>query len=284
MLDEKKKTQTKIFIYWTLAIISISSIIITIYATTEKFDKQYVSSSTMSGKKIKQVMFGSDCEQVSENVKNEISKIEEIISYEIYGSDIEKINKSQGKWVKVNKLTIETLEKVINISKHTLGAFDPTYLNLLDLYKNSNNFSSDSLTQQLNNTNYNFIEIDNEYNRVRVRNKDTRITLNDIFDGIACSKAIEIYKNSKIDKAIVQVGNTTGYFNYTDENSQYLKDGFLCTLDENETIINPKTGKLSKENLPFSFFYPDGITACILARACAVLNKNDAKKISNFFV
>lgn len=228
-------------------------------------------------------MFGHNCDKVAEKVKNEISKIEEIISSEIYGSDVEKINKSEGKWVKVNKLTIEILEKVLNISKYTHGIYDPTCLNLVNIYRNQKNISKDDLQRELKKTNYKFIKIDKEYSRVKIENDGTFLTLDDILDGLFCNKAIEIYKNSKISKALVKIGSTTGYFNYTEEKNTEPKNGFICDLSGSEIVVNSKTGELSSS--PYSFYHPtDGIIANILARTCVFLDEKESKNLKNFFV
>lgn len=283
MIKEYKKNTKQNFAYWIIIIFSISLAIVLLYTTTEKFDKQYISSSTISGKKIHQIMFGHNCDKVAEKVKNEISKIEEIISYEIYGSDVEKINKSEGKWVKVNKLTIEILEKVINISKYTHGIYDPTCLNLVNIYRNQKNISKDDLQKELKKTNYKFIKIDKEYGRVKIENDGTFLTLDDILDGLFCNKAIEIYKNSKISKALVKIGSTTGYFNYTEEKNTEPKNGFICDLSGSETVVNSKTGELSKS--PYSLYHPtDGIIANILARTCVFLDEKESKSLKDFFM
>ena len=283
LIKENKESTRKNFVYWIIIIFSISLAIVVFYITTEKFDKQYISSSTISGKKIHQVMFGYNCDKVAEKVKNEISKIEEIISSEIYGSDVEKINKSEGKWVKVNKLTIEILEKVINISKYTHGIYDPTCLNLVNIYRNHKNISKNDLQKKLEKINYKFIKIDKEYNRVKIENEGTFLTLDDILDGLFCNKAIEIYKNSKISKALVKIGNTTGYFNYAEEKNTEPKNGFTCNLSKSEIVVNSKTGELSSS--PYSLYHPtDGIIANILARTCVFLDEKESKNIKNFFM
>ena len=283
MIKEHKKNTKQNFAYWIIIIFSISLAIVLFYTTTEKFDKQYISSSTISGKKIHQIMFGHNCDKVAEKVKNEISKIEEIISSEIYGSDVEKINKSEGKWVKVNKLTIEILEKVLNISKYTHGIYDHTCLNLVNIYRNQKNISKDDLQRELKKTNYKFIKIDKEYSRVKIENDGTFLTLDDILDGLFCNKAIEVYKSSKISKALVKIGSTTGYFNYTEEKNTEPKNGFICDLSGSEIVVNSKTGELSSSS--YSLYHPtDGIIANILARTCVFLDEKESKNLKNFFM
>ena len=66
-------------------------------------------------KKFSQIVYGKNCEYVTNLVKNEVSKIEEILSCDFYGSDVEKINNAHGKWVKVNDITIKVQQKLIGI-------------------------------------------------------------------------------------------------------------------------------------------------------------------------
>ena len=286
-MENTKKFYLKPFLYWTIIVAFIASIITFFYNNIEKFDNQQSNFSTISGRKISQTLVGSDCERVSEKVRNEISNIEKKISHDFCNSYIDLLNNSNGAWVDLDDFTIDILEKIIRISRKTNGLYDPTYLTLIKMYdQNSEKDISDStILEELQKVNFNFIEIDKQNNRARINGYGTLLTLNDIIDGIACNIAINFYKNSKINKAMIQVGNCTGYFNYSDKKEdQNVQNGFICTLDKSQRIINPNSGRIITKYLPKSFYHQsDGIIACILARICASVDEKESSKVVKLF-
>ena len=213
----EKNIKFKPFIYW-ITIISLVSILISLtYINTEKLDKQYTSFCTDSGKQVEQYIYGPDSQKISECIKNEIINLENNLSSDVPFSDISRINNAKGKWVNVSLESIKYIEKSISMAKESNGKYDPTYLS--NLYKGNERIPEYILSKEMKKVNFNYIEIDKSHNRVRINNEGTILSLNSIMDEILCEKAIEIYKNSRINKAMIQIGKCTGYFNYPDENN-----------------------------------------------------------------
>lgn len=280
-MEKSKKLQLHRFIYWIIIVAFIAIITTFFYINIEKFDNQEFSFSTISGKKISQTLVGSDCYQVSEVVKNEISNMEKKLSHNFCDSDIDRLNNSNGNWVSLDDDTIEILDKIIRISRKTHGFYDPTHLVLINFYDQNSSEKMDDkiLSEKLKKVNFNFIEIDKANHRARINENGTVITLDDIIDGLACNFAIDFYKKSKINKAIIQVGTCTGYLN-SDDNPNNIKDGFICNLSESERIINPNSGRVITRYLPKSFYHPsDCVIACIMARICASNDDDKSSKI-----
>lgn len=284
-MEKSKKIQLSQFIYWIITIASIATITIFLYINIEKFDNQVSNFSTVSGRQVSQNLVGSDCDQISEFVNKEISNIEKKLSHNFCDSDIDRLNNANGNWINLDNHTIEILDKIIKISRKTHGFYDPTYLNIINLY-DQNNYSTienKQLSEELKKVNFNFVEIDKENSRARINGQGTLLTLNDIIDGIACNFAIDFYKKSKINKAIIKVGTCTGYLN-SDDNSNNIKDGFVCNLSESEKIINPNSGEIVSKYLPKSFYHPSDCTiACVMARICASNDENQSSKIIKLF-
>ena len=280
-MEKSKKFQLHRFIYWIVIIASIAIITTFFYINIEKFDNQEYCFSTISGKKVSQALVGSDCDYVSEFVKNEISNMEKKLSHNFCDSDIDRLNNSNGNWINLDDYTIEILEKMLRISRKTHGFYDPTHLVLTNFYNQNSSAKIDDkmLSEELKKVNFNFIEIDKANHRVRINENGTVITLDDIIDGLACNLAIDFYKKSKINKAIIQVGTCTGYLN-SDDNSNNIKNGFICSLSESECIINPNSGKIISKYLPKSFYHPsDCVIACVMARICASNDEEKSSKI-----
>ncbi|MCL2311634.1 MAG: FAD:protein FMN transferase [Firmicutes bacterium] len=294
-IEKFKKKNLKYFTYWILILIAITSSVLIIFILIEKNSKQYVDSSLFMDKKVHQILFGPNSERISENVKSEISKLEECISHEIYGSDIERINSASGKWVKVQKITIDTLYKLIDISRRSRGIFDPTYLSLIKLYGSEfgqiKDIDQEKLDKILKTVDYKLIKIDSELNRVKIDNEVTKITLNDALEGLACEKAIEIYKNSKINQAIISIGNTTGYFKSKHSkkpNNAPVSDGFISIFENSDNnnykVINARTGKIKNIIETNLVFHPtSGVISSILSRLYSLLTQEEIQEIFRFY-
>ncbi len=264
-----RKLSFKNYFYLLFATSVTVAIVITSFFLTEKSKKQYTSTSSLMNKKLHQVIYGKDCEEILEIVKKESSKIEETLSFDFYGSDIEKINNSGGKWVKVSDITINTLQKLINISYHTGGIFKPFYIN-----------KNDEDANKIKKLDCNMIIIDKENNRVRIENKGVILSVDELIEGIICNKAIEIYKSKRINRAIIKVGSTTGYLNSNEDN---IKNGFVSKCSE-KYITDFKTGKLTENRTNFEFYHPnDAVISCALSRVCSILDNQNAQKIVDFF-
>ena len=233
-----KKLSSKNFIYISFVILFTFCIVIILYVFTEKNREKYVNSFMIMDKKFSQVVYGRNCEYVTNLVKSEVSKIEEILSCDFYGSDVEKINNAHGKWVKVNDITIEVLQKLIGILYY-VDKNNPLYLHLFKKERLNEN-------DDLNDIDCNLIRIDEKLKRIKLDNENIQISLNDTIEGAACNKAMEIYKNEKIPKAIVQFGNTTGYLNCDDCK---IKNGF---------ITEQKLGESQ-----FTNFHPNDAILCL---------------------
>ena len=252
-----KKLSYKNFAYISFVILFTFCVVIVLYILTEKNKEKYVSSFVLMDKKFSQIIYGKNCEHVTSLVKNEVSKIEEILSCDLYGSDIEKINSANCKWVKVNDITIDVLQKLVGIFYY-VKKDNPTYLNL---FKNS---------KTLENIDCNLIKIDEKLKRVKLDNENVQISINDAIEGAVCNKAIEIYKEEKISEAIVQFGNTTGYLNCIDSD---VSNGFTSEY------------KNISSNEYLRFFHPsDAIMSCILSKLFSSMNNYEINKMTSFFI
>ena len=251
-----KKLSYRNFAYISFVILFTFCVVIVLYILTEKNKEKYVSSFILMDKKFSQIIYGKNCDHVSNLVKNEVSKIEETVSCDLYGSDVEKINSANCKWVKVNDVTIDILQKLIGIFYY-VKKNSQTYLNL---FKNS---------KIIENIDCNLIKIDEKLKRIKLDNENIQISLNDAIEGAICNKAIEIYKNEKISKAIVQFGNTTRYLNCDEEE---IKNGFTSEYKNS-----------SNENL--RFFHPsDAIISSILSKVFSSMNNDEINNMISFFV
>ena len=236
------------------------------------------------------------------------------ISYDIAESDIERINSGAGeKWVRVSDETIDALDKIISVSKKSKGTLDPTVLPLVSLWGldcNTVKYPQKALIEKtLANVDYRDIKLNYEVKRVKIGNKNGAITLKQIEKGVACNKAIEIYKNMKVDYGVVSIGGTVGVYGEKPDSSLWkiavkapfaldkedsriahikIKEGYVATFGLKEDKIN-MNGAFKNKILDLrngypvendielvSVLHPDAIVASALAQICCVLNKEES--------
>ena len=253
-----KKLSLTTYIYVSFVILFTFCLVISLYIFTEKNKNKYVNSFVIMDKKFSQVLYGHNCEYVTSLVRNEAFRIEEILSCDFYGSDVEKINNAHGKWVKINDITIKTLQKLIGILYY-IDKSNPLYLHLFK----KNQLNDDNLS----NIDCDLIKIDEDLKRVKLENENIQISLNDTIEAAICNKAMEIYKNEKISKAIFKFGSITGYLNCNDYE---IKNGFVSEYETNENSSEKKT-----------IHHDDAFISSILSKILVYTNSQQEKKIKD---
>lgn len=271
-VEDLKKISFKNSLYISSIIFIVSLLVVCSFVFSEQNRRQYVDSTNFMGKKFTQIVYGKskECESVINLVKNESFKIERIISSNFYNSDIDRINKSCGKWVKVEDITIETIQKLIEISYNTGGIFNFIHLNEQKSDLNA------PMIRRIKNLKFDILEIDEQSKKIRVTSDNITISLDDAVDGLVCNKAIEIYKNHRIKRAKIQIGNISAYMN---DNNNEIKNGFMCT-----SLLNDKEENSTKDGSEYKIYHRnDAIVADILSKIYTISDSEKFKKILNFF-
>ncbi|MDR1240353.1 MAG: FAD:protein FMN transferase [Oscillospiraceae bacterium] len=303
------KTSLKNSLPWFVTLVCVVVVVVLVYIGIEQNNKPYICSSILMGNKSKQTVFGENSKKATEKVKDEISRLEETLSYEIKDSDIERLNSNAGsKWIKSSDLTVGVLEKVISIAKRTHGIFDPTCLKIIKLYGLNSNFIStpkrSELLEAVESINYRKIKIERDSWRIMLADSNLSVTLEPILNGAACQKAIEIYQNCNLSWGSISIGNVTGVYNSESSKRKFIvpimhdgksiasaemESGFVASsgikLNNNEKskIINSKTGEIKENTRPIYVFHSDGVVSCVLSYVCALLEINEISDILNYY-
>ena len=128
-------------------------------------------------------------------------------------SYIDKINKNSGNFVKVNKKTVDLLEKVIHFSEIMNGEYDITIMPFIKLWgfykKDPNKIPSKMEIEKLKKlVDYKKIIIDKKNLRVKIY-KNQEIITGSFIKAYAIDKAIQKMKELKIDDAIINAGGSS---------------------------------------------------------------------------
>jgi thiamine biosynthesis lipoprotein len=150
---------------------------------------------------------------------NEIKKLDKYLNNFSPDSEISAVSKSAGiKPVRVNKETLDLLEKTIGISDITNGAFDPTIAPVLKLWKfsgrpaNPSIPSKDAIRNALKLVGHKKIKINSTTSEIYLEEKDMELDLGGIAKGYAADRAIDAIKIKGIKSALVAIaGDIRGY-------------------------------------------------------------------------
>lgn len=238
---------------------------------------------------------------------NEISRIESLISSWNPNSQTSLINKNSGvKAVKVDKELFQLIERSIEISKITDGAFDITYASMDKIW----NFNQDTsslpseieINSSISKVGFHNIILDKEASTVFLKIKGMRIGFGAIGKGYAADRAKALLISKGVSSGII---NASGDMNTWGKNENgdtwkvaitnpLNKDKVFALLPLNEGavvtsgnyekytiingekyshIINPKTGFPSKGLSSVSVFSPNAELADALATAVFVMGQ-----------
>ncbi|MBR2714827.1 MAG: FAD:protein FMN transferase [Ruminococcus sp.] len=150
--------------------------------------------------------------------KDEIIRLENMLSATKKGSDVYNINHSDAKKVSVSDETIRLLQKARKLSESCDGAFDVSVYELVKLWgfdtKEYKVPTSDEVEKTLRYVGYSDVTIDK--NDVLLK-KGMSIDLGAIAKGYIGERLYDIMKNSEIDAGIINLGGMV--VTYSSENS-----------------------------------------------------------------
>ena len=136
------------------------------------------------------------------------AKLEKTLSKTIEVSDVSKINSSNGGWTEVSDYTIELLEKGIEYSELSDGAFDITVGGITgkwDFHAEEPKLPDEAkLREAASHIGYENIEING--NKVRLLDPETELDLGGIAKGYIADKITESLEKDGITSGIVNLG------------------------------------------------------------------------------
>lgn len=125
--------KSKIKLVSALSVLGLSTLLSAQAATGDIFTSEFVALGTTISSQIK-ADNREKADFCANVVKKEVLRLEDLLSAYKEDSDISRLGKSNGKWVKVSADTAEILEKTKKICALTNGALDPTVGTLVKLW------------------------------------------------------------------------------------------------------------------------------------------------------
>jgi len=156
----------------------------------------------------------------------QLNKVEELMSYHNPNSEISRINREAHTGaVKVSKDTFEVLQKSVEFSKLTEGAFDITVGPLVELWRLAGEANSvptnAELAEARSKVGYEKLVLDANEMSVWFAVEGMRLDLGGIAKGYAIDKAIEVLQKSGVVGGMVDVGGDIRCFGVPPRGKKY---------------------------------------------------------------
>lgn len=252
--------------------------------------------------------YGSNSEEAVSKAVQEINRLDAMFSVGNTDSDVTKLNENGSG--EVSEETAFIINRAMQVSKETKGAFDITIYPVMELWgfttKNYRVPDSSEISEVLKRVSYTNVAIDGKQMTL---SEGASIDLGGIAKGYTSSRVIQIMKDCGIEHAIVNLGGNVQVLGTKtdgsdwriaiqnpDSESSYL--GVLSTADKAvitsggyeryfeqdgqvyHHIINPETGYPSDSDLTsVTIVCSDGTTADALSTALFVMGLDGASEL-----
>lgn len=163
------------------------------------------------GTNIIQRIYSDNAEEVAKIAEKELRRIETTMNFFNPTSEVSRINMAAGKHeVLVSNETFQVIKKAKECSSLCDGTFDITAAPLIKLWSIFSESQRVPLKSEIDNilnlTNYEDISLNEDTNSVKLCREGQKIDLGAIAKGYAADRIIEIYKESGIKSAFINIG------------------------------------------------------------------------------
>lgn len=237
--------------------------------------------------------------------RNEMARIEKVISSWDPNSETSKINNNAGKNpVVVSEELYQLIDRSVRISKLTDGAFDISFASIDKLWKFDGSMrekpSEESIKESIKNIDFNNIELNPEIKSVYLKQKGMKIGFGAIGKGYSADKAKALLISKGVEAGIINASGDLNTWGKQPDGTDWvvaitnplnkenafailpLKNNAVVTSGNYEKfividgvryahIINPKTGYPTKGVLSATVFAPTAEIADALATSIFVL-------------
>ncbi len=208
-LRMRKKFLLFVIVLVAICISACSKLEIEPYKNLEKVP--YENEDFAMGTVITQRIYDSNAQEISKRVMDRIRKIEDDMTINKSGGEIDKLNASAGVgFVELNEDAIYVLVKSKEFSKISNGAFDVMIGPLVkewDVFSDNPSVPSmKRIDDLLSLVNYEDITIDKNISKAKLEKKSQVVDLGGIAKGYAGDKAIELYREHKVKSAFISIG------------------------------------------------------------------------------
>ncbi|MBU5307344.1 FAD:protein FMN transferase [Clostridioides mangenotii] len=163
------------------------------------------------GTVIKVTLYDHQSDEVMDKVFDKLKEIDDIVSVNKEGTEIDKVNKNAGvKPVKMSETSFDIISSGLKYSKFSNGGYDITVGPLVKLWSiglpEAKVPTKDEIEKSLELIDYNKVQLNKNTKEVYLQEKGMMLDLGSIAKGYAADEAVKVLKEAGVERAIVDLG------------------------------------------------------------------------------
>ena len=166
------------------------------------------------GSYVQQTVYGRDAAKNAGLAANAVAELDDLISWRREG-DVAALNRLAGtEFISLDPRTAQVLDTALSVCEKGSGAFDITIAPISRLWDFDENphLPDDGLIQRfLDKVDYTSLSVLGD-GTAALRQYDTALDLGAVGKGAACDAAVEVYRDTRVTRAIVAVGGSIGLY------------------------------------------------------------------------
>lgn len=268
----------------------------------------YTLTTFSMGSYVQQTVYGKEGEKAAQAASQAVQELENLISWRIEGSDVERLNQGAGgEFLSLDPRTYEVLETSLQVCRASGGAFDVTIAPiswLWDFDENPRLPQAEAIAALLPDVQYENVLLGEDCTAA-LKTSSTALDLGAVGKGAACDAAVNAYARSGAAGAVVSVGGSVGVWGEKPGGQPWhvalrdpatqgslgeisLPSGFLSTSGSYEKqftqdgvtyhhILDPETGYPAESGLlSVTVWSSTGALSDALSTACFVLGLEES--------
>lgn len=188
-------------------------------------------------------IYHEDQEAVMDEAVDYIKEMEKLLSTNLEGSDVYRINHGAGKAVKVDERTLEVIQEALEISRESEGSFDISIGAVSNLWKigdeDARKPSDEEIKAAQPFINYKDITVDEQAQTVTIKEGMT-LELGGISKGFIADKVRELFASEGITTAIINLGGNVVVMG----DSPSSKDGWNVGVQDPDQVRGATVGSV----------------------------------------
>lgn len=179
-------------------------------------NQQYTRTDFMMDTVMQVTAYGKNAKKAVDESMEKLKEIDDLMSSQKNGSDVEKINENAGKkYVKVNPETFYVIKTALKYGKISGGNFDITIAPLANLWGIGTNHarvpSESQIKEVMKYINYRDVLLNAKDYEVKLKKQGMAIDLGGIAKGYAADEIENIMKKNGIKHALINLGGSSVY-------------------------------------------------------------------------
>ncbi|WP_434655515.1 FAD:protein FMN transferase [Thermoanaerobacterium thermosaccharolyticum] len=179
-------------------------------------NQQYSRTDFMMDTVMQVTAYGKNAKKAVDESMEKLKEIDNLMSSQKNGSDVEKINENAGKkYVKVNPETFYVIKTALKYGEISGGNFDITIAPLINLWGIGTDHAHVPTESQIKDAmkyiNYKDVLLDEKNDEVKLSRKGMSIDLGGIAKGYAADEIENIMKKNRVKHALINLGGSSVY-------------------------------------------------------------------------